>query len=374
VEVSGFRFDQLFAQAGRVDFELAADAADHLAVEALMPVESSRPLLEMLGQDFDTLKRRAVQRDFVPVPLNARVTFEVSNTLSEVVSHNVIARLAGSDPVLKDDVIVYTAHWDTFGRDDALAGHPIYPGAADNATGVGALLEIARAYARAPQRPRRSVLFIATTGEEHGLLGARHYVAHPLYPLAQTLIDLNLDIANPWGSTRDLEVIGLGDTDLDPLLDDVAAAQALLLSPDRNPAGGSAYRQDAREFTRAGVPSLYVRGGFDYIGKPWSYTLDKVGGYYRNDYHKITDTVRRDWDVSGTADLARFIFAVGYRLAQGGPMPKWRDGAEFKAKRDAMLRDAAPSGKASATPPTPGTSGTPATPAMPATAPAGAAH
>jgi hypothetical protein len=179
VEVSGFRFDQLFAQAGRVDFELAADAADHLAVEALMPVESSRPLLKMLGQDFDTLKRRAVQRDFVPVPLNARVTFEVSNTLSEVVSHNVVARLAGSDPVLKDDVIVYTAHWDTFGRDDALAGHPIYPGAADNATGVGALLEIARAYARAPQRPRRSVLFIATTGEEHGLLGAGPAVAPP---------------------------------------------------------------------------------------------------------------------------------------------------------------------------------------------------
>ena len=322
---------------GREAFTLRDDVEPQFDADLIIPVERARELFRRAGHDFEALRERARHKDFKPVALGVRLDAEVRNTLRELRSRNVVARVEGREPRLKDEVVLYTAHWDHFGRDPALKGDPIYHGALDNASGVAALLEIARSYANLPEPPARSVLFIATTAEEAGLLGARHYAAHPLVPLARTLADLNLDIINVWGRTADVQITGWGESDMDTLAMEVAAAQGKRVVPDQAPELGLYYRQDAFEFARAGVPSLYVRSGVDFIGKPPGYRREKVGAYIAHDYHQVTDTVRDDWDLAGGAEQAEFAFAIGWRLAQGAPFPKWRPGTEFKARRDAML-------------------------------------
>jgi hypothetical protein len=333
----GAPFSVYAAEDGREEFTLRDDTEPQFDADLVIPVERARELFRRAGHDFDALRERARRKDFAPVALGASLDVEVRNTLREVRSRNVVARVEGRDPKLKDEVVLYTAHWDHLGRDPALKGDPIYHGALDNASGVAAVLEIAKAYASLSVPPARSVLFIATTAEEAGLLGARHYAAHPLVPLARTLVDLNLDIINVWGRTADFQITGWGESDIDALLMEVAPAQGKRVVPDQSPQLGLYYRQDAFEFARAGVPSLYVHAGVDFIGKPPGYRREKVGAYFANDYHQVTDTVRADWDLAGGAEQAEFAFAIGWRLAEGAPFPQWRPGTEFKARRDAML-------------------------------------
>ena len=233
--------------------------------------------------------------------------------------------------------MIYTAHWDHLGRDPTLAGDQIYNGALDNAAGVAALLEIAEAFARLPIPPKRSVLFIATTAEEQGLLGAKHYARHPLYPLAKTLATINFDGLALWGRTSDFDIVGHGESTIDGVLADAAATQGKVVSPDSLPVLGLYYRSDQFEFARAGVPSVWIRRGSSYIDKPPGYSERKVREYIDNYYHKVSDEVQDDWDLAGGVEQARFAFAAGYRLAQGAPFPQWLPGTEFKAKRDAMM-------------------------------------
>ena len=325
---------------GREAFTLRDDIEPQFDADLVIPVERARDLFRRAGHDLDALRERARHKDFKPVALGVRLDAEVRNTLRELRSRNVVARVEGRDPKLKDEVVLYTAHWDHFGRDPSLIGDPIYHGALDNASGVAAVLEIARSYAALPEPPARSVLFIATTAEEAGLLGARHYAAHPLVPLARTLVDLNLDIINVWGRTADVQITGWGESDMDTLAMEVAAAQGKRVVPDQAPELGLYYRQDAFEFARAGVPSLYVRSGVDFIGKPPGYRREKVGAYIANDYHQVTDTVRSDWDLAGGAEQAEFAFAIGWRLAQGAPFSEMAagHGVQGQARRDASAR------------------------------------
>lgn len=303
--------------------------------------QAAERLFAAAGLDLAALKRAAVRKDFRPVVLNARASLRIRQTLRDVDSRNVVARIEGSDPKLKDEVVIYTAHWDHLGRNFALRGDQIFNGARDNASGVAAMLEVAKAFARLQTPPRRSILFIATTGEEQGLLGAKHYAAHPLVPLERTLAVLNSDLINVHGRTRDIGIIGFGRSTLADRPAELARRQGHVATDDPLPEFGLFYRSDHKEFAAVGVPSVWMRRGLDFIGKPEDFGRKDVAAYLAADYHKVTDEVRSDWDLSGAVDDYRLYFQLGYEVAQDQRWPERKPGDEFKAKRDAMLKQRA---------------------------------
>ncbi len=307
------------------------------AIEGWIGLEAARGLLAMAGQDFDALKARAVRRDFRPVPLGLRASMTIHNRLRTVDSRNVVARLEGSDPVLKDEYVIYTAHWDHFGIGQPIDGDSIYNGALDNASGTAGLVELARAFARLKPPPSRSILFLAVTAEEQGLLGSQYYSVDPLYPLARTLAAINLDGLNLTGRTSDLTVIGLGASELDDYAREAAEEQGRTIRPDPEPEKGYYYRSDHFNFARVGVPALYAEGGVEVIGKPAGYGLAARERYVAEDYHKPSDEVKPDWDLSGAVEDLRLLFLVGYRVAEAPRFPEWRPTSEFRAIRERQL-------------------------------------
>lgn len=320
-------------------FELAASDRNmgRVPVQAWITRDKAVELFKAAGQDFDAQKQAALRRDFQPLQLKqASASFRVSTEVREISSRNVIARLPGSDPALADQHIVYAAHWDHLGVDPGLEGDIIFNGALDNASGVAGLLQVAKAYAALPTPPPRSVLFLAVTAEEQGLLGSRHYASHPLYPLQKTLAMINLDVLNPWGPTEDLEVIGYGQNTLEDIAADVLKAAGRRIAPDTNPDKGFYYRSDQFEFAKRGVPALYADEGSQLIGKP-GLGAERRRNYIMNDYHKPSDQMKEGWDWSGAALDLRVLFEVGYRVASGSQWPQWKDGSEFKAIREAAL-------------------------------------
>jgi len=320
-------------------FSLAAEDRNmsKVPVQAWITLDKAHELFKDAGVDFDTLKQQALSRDFRPVPLNARASFTIDNTVREVQSHNIVAKLEGSDPALKDQYIVYTAHWDHLGRDPSLAGDQIYNGAADNASGVAGLLAIAKAYTALPTPPKRSVLFVSVTAEEQGLLGSRHYATHPLYPLTRTLADFNMDVLNTYGATRDTQVIGSGQNSLEDSYAQVAARHGRVVVADSDPEKGYYYRSDQFEFAKEGLPALYVKRGIDVIGKPAGYGKAQLDDYTAHRYHKPSDEVQPDWDLSGAVADTQLLFETGDVVANGSVWPTWKAGSEFKAIRERSL-------------------------------------
>ena len=308
-----------------------------VAVEGWIRDEFVRQLLRAVGQDFDQLKRQALTREFQPVTLPARASFHLTTTTREVQSRNVIAKLQGSDAAGAGEYVIYTAHWDHLGRDTSLQGDQIFNGALDNASGTAGLLELAEAFAQLDPAPRRSILFLAVTAEERGLLGAKYYAQNPLYPLASTLANINMDGVNQWGRTRDVVVIGMGNSTLDDILAEEAARQSRVLAPDPESEKGFFYRSDHFEFAKEGVPALYTDAGTEFIDKPAGYSRQKRDEYTTNDYHQVSDEIKPDWDLAGAVEDLQLLFRVGFNVAQRDLWPEWRPGTEFKAKRDAML-------------------------------------
>jgi len=321
-----------------IDIKRPDQNMKRVAVEGWITLDKAKQLLMASGQDFDALKRAARTREFVPVPLKARASISIRNTLRDIKSKNVIAKLEGSDPTLKHQYVIYTAHWDHLGRDTTRQGDQIFNGALDNATGTAALLELAKAFTKARPAPKRTMLFLAVTAEEKGLAGAKFYAENPLYPLNQTLADINMDGVNQWGRTKDITVIGYGNSTLDDVLRDLATPLGRTLAPDAEPEKGFFYRSDHFEFAKQGVPALYVEAGIDFIGKPAGYGRQKRDEYTSNDYHKPSDEVKPDWDLSGAVEDLRLLYAVGLRVANDPAWPAWKPGTEFKAARDAMLK------------------------------------
>ena len=311
-----------------------------LAVEGWITSDFAAKLFQAAGQDLNKLIAAAATRDFKPIPLGLRAKITLHNTLQTIDSHNVIAKLTGSDPDLKNTYVVYTAHWDHFGIGPAVNGDNIYHGAVDNASGTAALLEIARAYKALRTPPRRSILFLAVTAEEQGLLGSQYYAEHPLYPLARTALDINMDGMNVLGRTRDIVQIGRGASTLDDVVDAVAASQGRVVKLDPEPEKGFYYRSDHFEFAKNGVPAFDPDPGVDYIGKPEGWGLEQRKIYTAERYHKPADKILPDWDMSGAAQDAQLYFLVGYRVANDPRMPEWKPGAEFKAVRDNSLKAA----------------------------------
>jgi Zn-dependent M28 family amino/carboxypeptidase len=341
---AGYPFEVVQGSWSRENFDIAETetgaAANRVAVEGWIDSPTAKALFQAAGQDLTALKKAAIRRDFQPVSLQARADFMVTNKFRQVQSRNVIAKLEGSDPALKDQYVVYTAHWDHLGRDPKLSGDQIYNGAIDNASGVASVLEIARAFTRIQPPPKRSILFLAVTAEEKGLLGSKYYANHPLYPLERTLANINIDGVNFWGKTSDIISIGMGQSSLDDLLADVARARGRTVGPDAEPEKGYYYRSDHFEFAKRGVPALDPDAGQKVIGKPADYAQKKKDEYTQKDYHKPSDEIKPDWDLSGAVDDAKLLVEVGYRVAEGDRYPEWKPDSEFRARREAMLKAA----------------------------------
>lgn len=320
---------------------VAADKNMHRApVEGWITHEQAQALFRAAGLDYETEKKKAVRVNFRPVPLGMKAQLDIHNTIRTIESHNVIAKRAGSDPALKNQYVIYSAHWDHFGIGPEVNGDKIYHGALDNASGTAALLEIARAYSQLkPQNaPKRTILFLSVTAEEQGLLGSEYYAEHPLYPVSRTAADINMDGMDVWGKTRDITEIGLGKSTLDEVVADVAEEQGRHVRPDPEPEKGYYYRSDHFSFAKVGIPAFDPDAGVDFVGKPAGFGLKKRQEYTANDYHKPSDVIKPDWDLSGAAQDCRLYFLVGLRVADAAKMPEWKPDAEFKAIREASLK------------------------------------
>ena len=337
---AGYPFDVVQNSNGGEQFDLVTPDKNmgRVAVEGWITLDQGKKLLKMAGQDFDALKKQAATREFKPVPLGVTASMTINNTLRTIDSRNVVAKLEGADPALKDEYVVYTAHWDHLGVGPAVDGDRIYNGAQDNAIGTAGLLEIARAFTKLDAPPKRSILFLSVTAEEQGLLGSQYYSVTPIYPLAKTLANINMDGLNVHGRTKDLTLVGLGASDLDEYAIDAAGEQGRVIRPDAEPEKGFYYRSDHFNFAKQGVPALDPDDGVDYVGKPADYGQKVRDDYTEHRYHKPSDVVLPDWDLSGAREDLKVFFAVGYRVAQANKYPEWKPGNEFRAKREAMLK------------------------------------
>src|SRR5258708_19113531 len=297
------------------------------AIEGWITLDQAKTLMQPAGQDFDALKKQAATREFTPVPLGVTASMTIKNTLRTIDSRNVLGTLEGSDPRVKDEYIVYTAHWDHFGKN----ADGIFHGAEDDGLGCAALIEVAKAFTKLPAPPRRSILFLAVTAEEQGLLGSEYYAVTPVYPLAKTVATINMDSWNVHGRTKDLTLVGFGASDLDEYALDAAAEQGRIVHGDAEPEKGFYYRSDHFNFAKQGVPALDPDGGVEYLGKPPEYSQQVRDEWTEHRYHTPKDVIMPDWDLSGTNEALRVLFAVGYRVAQAEKMPEWKAGNEFKA-------------------------------------------
>ena len=339
---AGYPYEVVSGSWARENFDLARPGGNpgRTLVDAWMTQSKAEELFKATGKDFGALKAAARRKDFKPVALGAKARFHIRNEIRQVKSRNVVAMLEGSDSTLKSEYVIYSAHWDHLGRDSALTGDQIFNGALDNATGCASLLALSKAYAALPARPRRSVMFIGLTAEEQGLLGARYYAENPLVPLAKTLANINMDGFNQWGRTKDLVVVGYGNSTLDDVLADIVKPGGRVLVPDPEPEKGYFYRSDHFEFAKQGVPALYLGAGTQFIGKDSTYGTRKRQEYTARDYHKPGDEIKADWDLAGAVDDLRALFQVGYRVLGTSTWPTWTPGNEFKAKREKMMKDA----------------------------------
>jgi Zn-dependent M28 family amino/carboxypeptidase len=341
---AGYPYEVVSSSWGRENFDTQNPDKNlnQVAVELWMHLDIAKTLLKISGQDFESLKRSAGSRDFRPMILKTKANFWIKNKIREIQSNNVVAKLEGSDPSLKDEYVIHMAHWDHLGKDPKLQGDQIFNGAVDNATGTAGLLDIAEAYTQLKTPPRRSVLFLSVTAEEQGLLGSKYYAENPLYPLTRTVATINMDGLNTWGRTKDVAVIGLGNSSLDDVLEEEAQLQGRTIVPDPEPEKGYYYRSDHFEFAKKGVPALDTNAGIEIIGKPARYGRQKRDEYTARDYHKVTDEVKPGWDLSGTIEDLQLLFLVGYRVAQDSGMPQWKPGSEFKEIRAKMMQSSKP--------------------------------
>ena len=315
--------------------QLDMDSADgnrgRVALEGWITRAAAVEVLADAGQSYEALKKAASVRGFKALPLAATISGEVNNAIRRARSANVVGFLPGRKR--PGEYIVYSAHWDHLGRTLGRSGDTIFNGAEDNASGVAGMLAIAEAFAKA-RRPERSVVFLALTLEESGLLGSAWYAANPVFPLAQTVANINMDSLPFGGPTRDVTVFGYGASELEDYLAAAARQQGRYLAPDPSPEKGSYYRSDHFNFAKVGVPALYVRKGIDDIGS------GKIAGQAREDeytalrYHKPADEYRPGVDLRGSVQDLQLLHAVGAQLANERSWPNWRADNEFRATRD----------------------------------------
>ncbi|MES1161317.1 MAG: M28 family metallopeptidase, partial [Bacteroidota bacterium] len=304
-----------------------------LALQGWITEETGKKLLAAAGKD-SSLFAAAKHTGFKALPLDLKLS--ASLRVKEIYnqSHNVIAKITGSKK--PDEYVIFSAHWDHLGigKPDE-RGDSIYNGAADNASGTAALLELARAFKNLPEKPERTILFLAVTAEEQGLLGSAYYGQHPLYPLAKTVANLNTDVVNTFGRTKDITYSGAGQSELEDYLAEEMKKEGRYVAPENHPEAGHYFRSDHFNFARVGVPALTADGGVDNVEKGKEYGKQKQDEYTAKNYHQPSDEYdAAKWDLSGAIEDIGAVFLIGKRLAYGREWPGWKTGSEFKAIRD----------------------------------------
>ena len=338
-EAAGYGWNVIQGWTGeQIHVPLSPESTTPTPLQGWISWETAEDLFVAAGHRLDEMIVAAATQGFEPVDLGLIAGAHLTNTSRTVTSYNAVGRVMGSDPEYSDEYIIFTAHWDHFGEGDPIAGDNIYNGAFDNATGTAGLIEIAEAWKNTAPAPRRSALFIATTAEESGLLGSAFYVENPIVPLENTLAVINMDGANVWGETTDMTIVGLGNSTLDDALETALAAQGRTVTADPEPEKGFFYRSDHFPFARAGVPALYTDSGTVFVGKPPEFSQQVRDDYNQNRYHQPSDEFDPTWDFGGAALDLEALLQVALAVSATETWPQWRDGNEFKATRDAMLR------------------------------------
>lgn len=305
------------------------------AFEGWISMEASRKLFEAAGLESNVLGM-ARKPGFKPVPLGMSVSLNMDISYQFASSQNVIAKRTGTERA--DEYIIYTAHWDHLGTGDPVEGDSIYNGALDNATGTAALLEIAEAFAQLQEKPQRSVLFLAVTAEEQGLLGSEYYAQNPIYPLEKTVANINMDALNFMGKMKDLTIVGYGQSELEAYAAEAVKAQKRYIMPDQNPEKGYFFRSDHFSFAKVGVPALYASGEHEQAEKGVEWTQAQSDQWLSQNYHQPSDEfIEDEWDFSGMVQDAQLLFEIGYTLSNESTFPQWKEGSEFKSIRESYM-------------------------------------
>jgi Zn-dependent M28 family amino/carboxypeptidase len=338
-ESAGYPYQVVQTSWSGEEFELEEAKGPRVQMRGWMTEDASRRMAKFAGQDLDKLRAAAERRDFRPVPLGVQLSVAFSCDVRKVKTANVLGLLPGSDPKLARQAVIFMAHHDHLGLGDARAeGDNIYNGAVDNASGTGALLTIARACAELPKRPPRSILFAAVGAEEQGLLGSLYLAEHPPIEVGNMAAVINIDGINTLGPTRDVNVIGLGKSNLDELVNNFARWQKRVVTPDEFPDRGYYYRSDQFSLAKVGVPGVYLHSGVHVIGKPDGWGKQQLEEWTRTKYHQPSDEYQDSWNLRGAVEDVRLLYYVGLAAARQPALPQWNAGDEFEAARKAAIK------------------------------------
>jgi Zn-dependent M28 family amino/carboxypeptidase len=333
---AGYPFQVVQTSWSGEQFELPSAGEARIQVKGWATEDAARQLTALADQDLDKLVESAKNKDFKPVPLGVTTSLEFTNKIRRASTANVFGILPGSDPTLREQLVMYTAHHDHLGigkADDT--GDKIYNGALDNASGDAQLLAIAKAYRALPMTPRRSIMILFVAAEEQGLLGSQYFAEHPTVPAGKIAANINYDGGDIWGRTRDVTYVGKGKSTLDTIVDEIAGRQGRTVKADQFPDRGYFYRSDQFNFAKIGVPALYLDTGTDFIGRPEGWGRQQVEDYEEHHYHQPSDEVQSDWNFDGMIDDASLGFWAGLIVANADEMPSWLPGDEFEAARKA---------------------------------------
>jgi Zn-dependent M28 family amino/carboxypeptidase len=334
-ESAGYPWSVVRTSNGSWRYDIAREAGSQtpfLKLRAWMTNDAAGRLMRLAGQDLEALRRQAATREFQPVKLNLKASIDIKSELKRIVSPNVVATIQGRDPRLRDEYVIFSAHWDHLGIGAPnKQGDTIYNGALDNATGVAAMIAIAEAIMKMPasERPRRSIMFLIPTAEEQGLLGSEWYATHPLVPLARTAANVNLDSMNILGPTHDFVPLGANRSSLEAIVEAVARDRGLRVAPDPRPEQGSFYRSDHFPFAKVGVPSISLKEGADYVGRPKGWGEEKFRAYNTANYHQPSDEYSDSWDFRGMVQETELALEIGRRIADQTELPRFNPSDEF---------------------------------------------
>ncbi len=319
-------------------FELPAGDEARTKIHGWLTHDAASRLVALSGRDLADLERQARRREFSPIPLGVTTSFAFENRLSRTETANVIGVLPGRER--PDEAVVYSAHHDHLGigKADSEGGDRIYNGALDNAAGCAQALAVAEALAALPEPPRRSSVFVFVGAEEQGLLGSKHFTREPTFPTGRIAANVNFELGNIWGPTRDVAIFGQGKSTLEDRLAVLATRQGRRIGEETGPDQGWYYRSDQFSFARVGVPAIWFKSGADFIDQPADYGARVVDAWIDQHYHQPSDEIRDDWNLDGMVEDARLAFWLGASVAETPTAPRWRPGDEFADEREAALR------------------------------------
>lgn len=335
---AGYPFAVLQTTWGAELFELPHSGDARFQLKSWITEDAARSLVSFAGMNLADLVQAARSRNFEPIPMGITTSLSFANEITRANSANVYSTLEGSDPTIRDEYVIYTAHHDGLGVGDPDAnGDTIYNGALDNASGVAEVLAVAKAFTALRYPPRRSVMFLFVGAEEQGLLGSSYFVQNSPIPHGKIAANINYDIGNRWGRTRDITYVGKGRSSLDAVAEMSAARQGRVVRPDQFPDLGMIYRSDQLSFMKVGVPALYLETGTEFVDRPLDWGMQQVEYYRANEYHQPSDELTPDWNFEGMLDDARVGFWAGYMVANDDELPSWVPGDEFESERSAAL-------------------------------------